>query len=88
VCVNVRLGNYNFILFPNNWECKLLKYITLYYIFRMPNKEELDYIENSYASTLIKFFLDQGFDVDRSIRRGMEEFIEELLDEIIRLEGG
>ncbi len=54
----------------------------------MPNKEELDYIENSYASTLIKFFLDQGFDVDRSIRRGMEEFIEELLDEIIRLEGG
>jgi len=48
-------------------------------------KEEQEYILNSFASWHINFYLDQGFSVDRSIRRGMEEYIEELMEELIHL---
>ncbi len=48
-------------------------------------KEEQEYIENSFAEWHINFYLDNGFSVDRSIRRGMEEYIEELMEELIHL---
>ena len=37
-----------------------------------------EYIKNSYSSWYIKFYLKEGIDIERAIRRGMEEHIEEL----------
>ncbi len=54
-------------------------------IATVPNSQELEYINNSFASWHINFYLDNGFSVDRSIRRGMEEYIEQLMEELIHL---
>lgn len=48
--------------------------------------EEKDYVDNSISSWYIKVYLNEGFSLQRSIIRGMEEHIEELYGIIHKLE--
>lgn len=41
-----------------------------------------EYIRNSFASYHIEFYINEGFEPDRAIRRGWEEAYEELLEEL------
>ena len=52
------------------------------------SKEEQDYIEDSFARDYIKDYLGNGtYSVEDAIIKGMEDFIEELMQEIIELKG-
>lgn len=46
----------------------------------LENNEVCDYISQSPARDHIMFYLRQGFSIDKSIRRGLEEHLEELMD--------
>jgi len=47
----------------------------------------VQYIKNSSAAYHIEFYINQGFEVNKAIRRGWEEAYEELLEHSLR-EGG
>jgi len=49
------------------------------------NPEISLYIDNSPAKYHILFYIKQGFEPERAIRRGMEEAYEELLEQLFRL---
>ena len=52
------------------------------------SKEEQEYIEDSFARDYIKDYLGHGtYSVEDAIIKGMEDFIEELMQEIIELKG-
>ena len=44
------------------------------------------YIKDSPASYHIQFYINQGFETNRAIRKGWEEAYEELLEKMHRLE--
>jgi len=49
-------------------------------------KEEQQYITNSFAEWHINGYLEQGdYTVEESIIRGMEDYIDELMEELVNL---
>ena len=48
----------------------------------------VQYIKNSAAAYHIEFYINQGFEVNKAIRRGWEEAYEELLEHSLREGGG
>jgi len=49
-------------------------------------KEEQQYINNSFAEWHINGYLEQGdYTVEESIIRGMEDYIDELMEELVNL---
>ena len=46
----------------------------------------VQYIKNSSAAYHIEFYINQGFEVNKAIRRGWEEAYEELLEHSLREE--
>tara|TARA_R110002049_G_scaffold1518_1_gene11711 strand:- start:209 stop:448 length:240 start_codon:yes stop_codon:yes gene_type:complete len=54
-------------------------------------KEEQEYIENSFAQWHIREYLDTDrhgvYSVEDAIIKGMEDYIEELMEELVNLKG-
>ena len=48
----------------------------------------VQYIKNSAAAYHIEFYINQGFEVNKAIRRGWEEAYEELLEHTLGEGGG